>query len=109
MGPAWRTLLPLAVVLVLADFITGALASAGTDDPPRRAPVDMVTTSISPGQGATTPVSPTTNPSPRTPPPSGGVAVVSPRPGVGGDDGGDDDRGNDRDDDRDDDDERDDD
>lgn len=101
MGPVWKTLLPLALVLVLVGFIAGALVAAGTDEPPRRAPVDMVTAPTS-GTSDT----PTSRPSPgqtptmRNPPKSEGVTVISPRPRVGdnGDDDNDDDDGPDDDD-----------
>lgn len=103
MGPVQKTMLPLALVLVLAGFIAGALVTAVASDPPRRAPVEMVT---SPTSGTTG--TPTTRPAPSkarpTPPVSGGVTVISPRPGAGaGDDGRDDDGpGDDADDERDD-------
>lgn len=106
MGPVGKTMLPLALVLVLVGFITGALVAAGTDEPPRRAPVDMVT-----GPTSDTPDTPTSRPSPGTTPTtgepskSGSVTVVSPRPRVGDDDDDDgpDDDGPDDDDERDDD------
>ncbi len=109
MGPVWKTMLPLALVLVLVGFIAGALVTAGASDPPHRAPVDMVTAPTSGTTGTpTSRPSPDRTPSTRTPPTSGGVTVISPRPGGGGgggddDDDGSDDDGDDGDDERDDD------
>lgn len=97
MGPLWRTLVPVGLLLVALGFVAGAVVAAGSDDPPPRQPVEMVT---APSSDSGTPThTPSSRPSRST-----GVPVVTPRPGA------DDDRDdrNDRND-RDDDDERDDD
>lgn len=125
MGQVWKTMLPLAAVVVLMGFIGGALLTAGRDEPPRRAPVEMVTgpatdatgstgtttadPSVTPSAPATTttaPTAPTAPPTTQAPTRDGGVTVISPRP-RGDDDDDDDDDGPD--DDRDDRDDRDDD
>ncbi len=75
MGPLWRTLVPVGLLLVATGFVAGAVVAAGSDEPPPRQPVEMVTAPSS-GDGT-----PTRTPSAR-PSHSSGVPVVTPRPGV---------------------------
>lgn len=76
MGPLWRTLVPVGLVLVALGFVAGAVVAAGSDEPPPRQPVEMVTAPSSSGDGT-----PTRTPSARSSR-SSGVPVVTPRPGV---------------------------
>lgn len=88
----WRTLLPLALTLVLAGFIVGAVVAGTTDEPQRRAPVEMT-----PRDGGTTAdgSSPTTQRPAQRPTrrqrPDDGVTVITPRPTMRPDDDSDDD------------------
>lgn len=102
MGPLWRTLVPVGLLLVAIGFVAGAVVAAGSDEPSRRQPIEMVT---APSSDDSTPSrTPSSKPSRTT-----DVPVVTPRPGVDDGDDSDDRGGRPRGDDDDDDDERDDD
>ena len=108
MSRAWKILLPVAALMVLAGFAAGAVVRAGADEPPARTPIDL---GPAPADGtATTPTTPTTPVDPPTTPSS---EVITPQPDLDGDDDDGDDDGDEdrrgRDDDRDDRDDRDDD
>ncbi|MBM0123785.1 hypothetical protein [Pimelobacter simplex] len=94
MSRAWKVLLPVAVLMVLAGFAAGAVVRAGADEPPARTPIDL---GPAPAGTSTTPTVPATPSEAATPPPA---EVITPRPDL--DDDRDDDRrgGDDRDDDR---------
>lgn len=96
MGALWRTLVPVGLLLVAAGFVAGAVAAAGSDEPPPRQPVEMVTAPTPDDASSRTPsATPDTEPTSR-PRRTSEVPVVTPRPGI--DDDRLDDRGEDRDD-----------
>lgn len=72
--------MPVGLLLVALGFVAGAVVAAGSDEPPPRQPVEMVTV---PSSNGGTPSQP---PSSR-PTRSSEVPVVTPRPGVDDRDG----------------------
>ena len=109
MHPVWKALLVLALVLPVAAFVVGSLASSAADEPARRDPIVIreapadPTGSPSPTRAPRTPER-TDRPTPPTPDrqdgrdDGGGVVVITPEPGEvddDGDDSGDDDDGSD--------------
>lgn len=103
MGPVWKIVAPVGVIVLLATVLTLGVLSAGADEPPARAPIEL---SPVPSDTAATPSSPPSNsPSRPATAPTGSASVVSPRPQVDDDD--DDEHDDDDDDDDEHDDERD--
>jgi hypothetical protein len=92
MSRAWKILLPVAALMVLAGFAAGAVVRAGADEPPARTPIDL-----GPAPADSTATTPATPATPQGRPTTPSAEVITPRPDLDDDDRHGRDDGDDRD------------